>query len=343
MKVALVSPLPPDKCGIAIYSNNLLKELKNSIEIVTVGNKESDAEYKIDFASLSLGKEIGRIVDKHKIDLVHFQYNAPLFGRKTLNLNFINALRQKVPTVVTLHEVQYECIGIKQRLLCWLEKRIVANATRIIVHTQKQKDFLENKYGVKNITRIYHGLELHPLASKKGKSILFFGLISRDKGILHLIRAMKFLPDFHLSIVGNVVEANFVKELEKELFGVKNITRKFGWVLDEERWEVYNDANIVVLPYLWAPYQSGVLHNAVSVGLPVVVTSAGALPEMVERFKLGEIVPPADEKALAEGIGRVFANYNSYKRGIHEYRKEAGWGTVAKEHIKAYESVLQKN
>ncbi len=342
MKIALVSPLPPDKCGIAIYSNNLLRELKSSVEVVTVGNRESDADSRIDFGAISLGGEIAKIVDREKASLVHFQYAAALFGRKTLNLNFIGALKQKVPVIVTLHEVQYEARSIKQRLLAWLERRIVSNSSKIVVHTQKQKDFLETKYKARNIARIYHGLELHPLAGKKGKSILFFGIISKDKGILHLVRAMKFLPDFSLNIVGSVADRNFEKELLKEIDGMKNISYKFGWVSEEERWETYRKANIVVLPYLWAPYQSGVLHNSVSVGLPVVVTGTGALPEMVERFRLGEIVRPADGKALAEGIARAYLNYDSYKRGIHEYRKEAGWATVAKDHVRLYESIVGK-
>lgn len=340
MKIAFVSPLPPDKCGIAVYSNNLLKELKGNADIVTIGNKISDADYRIDFGSLSLKKEIEKIVEKEKAEAVHFQYAASLYSRKTLNLNFVNALHQKIPSIATLHEVQYECKSIKQKVLCWLEKRIVHNSTRIIVHTQKQKDFLENKYQVKNITRIYHGLELHPIAGKKGKNLLFFGLISREKGILYVIKAMKFLPDFNLNIVGSVVDRNFEKELLKELKDVKNITWKFGWVDEEERWETYRKANIVVLPHLWAPYQSGILHNSVSVGLPVVAANAGSLPEMVERFKLGEVVEKGNEKALVEGIAKVYSNYDSYKRGIHEYRKEASWGSVAKEHIKLYENLL---
>lgn len=341
MKVALVSPFPPDVGGIAIYSNNLLRELKQSAKVITIGNKNSDADYKIDLSSLALKKEIEKIVEKEKVDVVHFQYNAGLYGKKSLNLNFINALQQKVPSLATLHEVQYESNSIKQKLLCWLEKRIIQNASKIIVHTQKQKDFLENKYKAKNILRIYHGLELYPISGKKGKNILFFGLISDEKGLAHLIKAMKFLPDFNLRIVGNPVNRKIEQELLKELKNSKNIVWKFGWVTDEERWDSYAKANIVVLPYLWAPYQSGVLHNSVSAGLPVVVTSAGALPEIVERFKIGEIVRPADEKALVEGIVKVYNNYDTYKRGIHEYRKEANWGTVAKEHIKAYES-LQK-
>ena len=81
------------------------------------------------------------------------------------------------------------------------------------------------------------------------------------------------------------------------------------------------------------------LHNSVSAGLPVVVTSVGALPEIVEKFKFGEIIKAANEKAIAEGIAKVYQNYDTYKRGLHEYRKEANWGTVAKEHIKLYESL----
>ena len=58
MKIALVSPFPPDVGGIAIYSNNLLKELRQTIKVATIGNKKSDADYKIDLSAISLKKEI---------------------------------------------------------------------------------------------------------------------------------------------------------------------------------------------------------------------------------------------------------------------------------------------
>ena len=78
----------------------------------------------------------------------------------------------------------------------------------------------------------------------------------------------------------------------------QNINCIFGWVSNKERWKQFGEADLLVLPYLQAQYQSGPLHNAVSAGIPVVVTRTGALYEMVENFKFGEIVEKNPRKDI---------------------------------------------
>ena len=100
--------------------------------------------------------------------------------------------------------------------------------------------------------------------------------------------------------------------------------------------DYYKNADLVVLPHIWAPYQSGILHNSIAWELPVVVTRVGALYEMVELFKFGEIVKPRSPKSLADGIRKVFKEYKNYKAGINKYRKIANWKQIGKEHLSLY-------
>ena len=87
MKIGLLSRFPPERCGIAIYSNNLLKALKKKkVDVVTIGSLGSDADYCLDLGSISLESKLGQIIKKEKLDLLHIQYVAPFFGKFNLNI-----------------------------------------------------------------------------------------------------------------------------------------------------------------------------------------------------------------------------------------------------------------
>lgn len=342
LKIGLVSPFLPEKDGIAIYSNNLLKELdKDRKCVITIGRKGSNADYIIDFKSFSLKKELEKIAKREKLDLIHIQYVATFFSKYFLNYNLIAALNLSTPVIITLHEVHYSIKGLRNKILEQIEKAIIKKSDKVIVHTPKQMEFLEKKYKTNKIIMIYHGLRLNKIHQRKyKKNILCFGMISQGKGVPYLINAMKYLPDYHLVIAGKFVDKKVKKEVIAALKKpISNIKTDFGWIDEEKKERYYKDANVVVLPHIWAPYQSGILHNSVAWGLPVVVTKVGALWEMVDKFKLGEIVKPKNPKAIAEGIKKVFRDYKYYKKGIMNYRKEANWKNVAEKHKELYKTL----
>ncbi len=339
LKIGILSPFPPEKDGIAIYSDNILRGLKeNKKHIVTIGRKASNSDYRINFKSFRLKRDLKKIIKKEKLDLLNIQYVPTLFGKYTLNYNLIRALDQNIPVIVTLHEVHYSTKGLRNKILALIEKNIIKKAKKIIVHTPKQQEFLQRKYRTKKIITIYHGLRLNNIPKRKNKkNILCFGMISKGKGIPYLIRAMKYLPDYSLTIAGGFVDKEVKQEILTSLNRSKaKIKTSFRWIDEKEKERLYKEANIVVLPHTWAPYQSGILHNSVAWSLPVVVTRTGALYEMVERFGFGEVVPSRNPKALAQGIKKVFKNYDHYKKGLETYRKEANWPKIADEHMKLF-------
>ncbi|MAG15615.1 hypothetical protein CMO88_00985 [Candidatus Woesearchaeota archaeon] len=341
MKVGIISKFMPEKDGIAIYSENLCRELSKICKVVKIGDLKSEsADYKVNFKSFRLKSQLQRIIEKEQLDVLHIQYIAAYFGRHTLNLNLLQSLGQKIPVVNTMHEVHYNYEGynfLRKKAMAFLEKEIVRKSRMIIAHTPQQKAFLAKKYDAKNVTCICHGLELFDVSHKKSNKILFFGKISRKKGLEMLIKAMKMLPEYHLKIIGSFVDKKQEKQIRK-MVDVPNISFKFGWVSNKERWKQFREADLLVLPYLQAQYQSGPLHNAVSVGIPVVVTNAGALPEMVEHFKFGEIVEK-NPKAVANGIKKTMKNYDQYKKGLAAYRKEANWKKTAENHLELYKKL----
>jgi len=343
MRIGLVSRFLPEKDGIAIYSDNLLRGLdKNKRYVVTIGRKGSKADYTVNFKSSSLKKELEKIIKKEKLNLLHIQYVATFFSKYSLNYNLTNSLKLSVPTIVTLHEVHYSTKGPRSKILAHIEKKIIRKASKIIVHTPKQKEFLRRKYKTNKIIMIYHGLRLNKIPKKKNKkNILCFGMISHGKGVPYLIKAMEYLPDYYLTITGKFVDKKTKKEVISAVKKSKsNIKTDFGWIGEQKKEQYYRNADLVVLPHIWAPYQSGVLHNAVAWGLPVVVTKTGALYDMVELFKFGEIVPPKSPKAIAEGIRKAFKNYKKHKKGIESYRKAANWKKIANEHFELFKRIL---
>ncbi len=346
MRVGVLSAFPPLKCGIALYSDNLVKNM-NKIKAVTIGSKGSGADYVVDFKSFSLKGRLERIIKKEMLDLLHIQYIAAFFSKYALNLNLLMALKQKIPVVVTLHEVHYTANNWRDRILSFLEGFIVRNASGVTVCSPYQKQFLEKKYGAKNIECIYHGISLFKEAKRNGRRLLFFGLITPNKGVHYLVEAMKYLPDCKLQIAGPVpkdIPAGYKDELLALIKKnkLKNVKIEFGWIDEARKNKYYENADAVIMPHIWAPYVSGSVSVAIAHGLPMVTTRVGSIWEYVSLFKTGEIIKPGSSKAIAEGVRKVFKDYNKYKGGIRKYRKAANWKNVGGKHIRLYKKVLKR-
>src|SRR5258708_11880054 len=73
------------------------------------------------------------------------------------------------------------------------------------------------------------------------------------------------------------------------------------FISEEGTAEYFCRASVVVLPYIEAS-QSGVVSLAYSAAKPVVATTVGGLPEMVEHGRTGYLVPPRDAPQLAESV-----------------------------------------
>jgi glycosyltransferase involved in cell wall biosynthesis len=346
MKLGIVSIFLPEKSGIAIYSNNLVDHMRgvNDLEIVTIGTLKSNADYRIKLDSLGLFKNLNKIIEKESLEIIHFQYNASLYGKYTLNFPILRALKRiRAPKIVTLHEVQLGSQTVKEKILSSIENKIVGYANRIITHSGNQAELINKQYRTKKAECIYHGMEVKINIPKKGKNILFFGMISEGKGVTYLIKSMDYLKGYKLKIAGMPITEKYKNKILEEKEKTKNckaIELELGWVTEKEKDLLYRWASIVVLPYTWAPYQSGVLHDALSYGIPAVVTRVGAIWEIVEKFHLGITVEPEKPAGLAEGIEQVYNNYNSYKCGILIYSNEANWKTTGSNHIKLYSSIV---
>jgi len=91
----------------------------------------------------------------------------------------------------------------------------------------------------------------------------------------------------------------------------------------------FSAADVVVAPYLSAT-GSAVVPVAYGYGRPVVVTSVGSLPEIVEHGKTGFIVPPKNEKALAAALVNIFTDklYQKFAEHVAKGKTRLSWDTM---------------
>ncbi|MEM4847079.1 MAG: glycosyltransferase family 4 protein, partial [Thermosphaera sp.] len=116
------------------------------------------------------------------------------------------------------------------------------------------------------------------------------------------------------------------------------------YISDEKRAELFRRASIVVLPYVEAS-QSGVIPLAYTFEKPVIATTVGGLPEMVEHGRTGYLVPPRNERALADAIVHLLENrelrHQLGKNGKQKIDTECSPRTVAEKTLAAYRLAIR--
>jgi starch synthase len=118
-----------------------------------------------------------------------------------------------------------------------------------------------------------------------------------------------------------------------------------SYISDETRAELFAQASVVVLPYIDAS-QSGVIPIAYSFGKPVVATTVGGLPAMVDDGVTGYLVPPCDERALAEAVIRVLQEPGQAERmgekGRRKINTECAADVLGQQLLAVYAKAIEK-
>lgn len=171
-------------------------------------------------------------------------------------------------------------------------------------------DFYKKKLEEANFTKskivtLRNPLEIKELDDKNfvnGKYILYFGRLSKEKGVLTLIKAMKDI-NYPLYILGTGPIESELKQYVEE----NNLTNiKFwGYQTGDTLNNLVLGSKVVVLPSEW--YENGPYSamEAMAIGKPLIVSSLGGLPELVQDGKNGYIYNKDIE--LAEKIIKTLA------------------------------------
>jgi glycosyltransferase involved in cell wall biosynthesis len=256
-------------------------------------------------------RKVFREIQTFAPDVVHYQGFHPW-------LDLALPLWHRYPLVCTVHDFRpHTGDKLSQKTPFWVEMFVRRCADQLIVHSEHIRALMAQQLGgaSENISLMPHiqiGQELVPPQPIKEEEhmILFFGRIWEYKGLEYLIRAEPLIsarvPDVRIMIAGQGEEFSRYSRMmvHPERFIVHN-----EFISEERTAEYFQRASIVVLPYIEAS-QSGVIPLAYSAARPVVATTVGGLPEMVEHGRTGYLVASRDEKGLADALVRLLLDRN---------------------------------
>ncbi len=291
----------------------------------------------------------------------------------------------QAPLVLTTHSLEphrpwkKEQLGNGYYATRWLERTAMENADGIIaVSGAMKRDTLE-LFGVEEdrIRVIYNGIDADRFKKVHDPDVLrsygidpalpyllFVGRISRQKGILHLVKALPRLKEgVQVVLCAGAPDTKEIGEamkdaVQKARAGTKN---KVIWIAEmvpiPKLIALYSHASIFVCPSVYEPF--GIINlEAMACETPVVAAAVGGIPEVVEHEKTGLLVefepmgaddaepkdPEGYAKGLADGINRLIGDADRQRDMGVAARKRVeevfSWRSIAGETVRFYEEVV---
>ncbi len=317
MKLAIVSPYPPEITGIGQYGYHISRLMARSGQFkqitVLAGSRlpasanGSVPALKVKYAwrpdQLSVGPAILKALQQEKPDLVWLNVGASVFGRSPLAnfCGFFSLLPLRslgLPTAVTLHEL-VELADLKSlhapggRLALYgarLLTRMAIQADVVCLTIGRYVNWISLQHPRLPCVHIPIGAYQTPerLPDASSPELLYFASLAPYKGIEVLLDAFSLLrekmPGLRLTIAG-AEHPRFPGYLEA-------LRREYGWlpgvhwighVPEEQIRDLFARVQLVVLPYLASTGSSSVLYQAAVWGRALVVSD---LPEL--RAAAGE-------------------------------------------------------
>lgn len=145
-----------------------------------------------------------------------------------------------------------------------------------------------------------------PPATNDKLNVLFFGRISPYKGIKYLLDGtVKFIRLYGKNIKLVIAGGGQFDFSEYEDIPEVHIINRF--IQTNELVRLIKQSDIVVCPYIDAT-QSGVVMSAYALKKPVLATTVGGLPEMLNNGETGLLIPPKDSNAICESFLKLLQN-----------------------------------
>ena len=167
-------------------------------------------------------------------------------------------------------------------------------------------------------------------------------------GVELLVKAVPTIledfPKLQVNIAGSGPLADSLKNLIKEL-GISDSVRLLGRIPEEDLLENYRSADIAVTPTLELEGFGLSTAEALACGTPVVVTPAGANPEVVEGIGYNLVSDEVTPESLAARIIELLRNPEALAQVADKAREHThprfGWPVVAQKHEEIYETFQQ--
>jgi glycosyltransferase involved in cell wall biosynthesis len=371
-KVAFIGDYLPRKCGIATFTCDLRSSVATQYPevdcIVTPvddidGGYDYPPEVRFEFPEQELDsyRRVAHFLNISNVDVVCLQHEYGIYGGPA-GSHILTLLRElRIPVVTTLHTVLREPNADQRRVL----RQIATLSARVVVMSQRGREFLEGIYDVppEKIDVIHHGIPDMPFVDPnfykdqfnvEGKNVLLtFGLLSPNKGIEHMIRAMpEILREFPNTVyfVLGATHPNLVRDHgEGYRFGLERLAEELGvrkhvvffnrFVDLPKLTEFLGVADVYVTPYLNpAQITSGTLAYSFGCGKAVVSTPYWHAEELLADGR-GVLVPFGDSAALGREICELLGD----EPRRHAMRKRAYlmgrvmiWSEVAQRYMDSF-------
>lgn len=274
--------------------------------------------------------------------------------------------RVKAPVVVTLHTLLEQPTPEQRSVI----EALVRRASRLVVMAEKGRRILREVHGVADdrISVVLHGVPDRPLSdgtAEKAKFgftghrvLLTFGLLSPNKGIETMIRAMPAIVEAHpdaLYVVLGATHPHLVAAegeayrerlmaLAAELKVSDHVRFIDGFVEQERLLDYLAASDIYVTPYLnEAQIVSGTLSYAVALGRPVVSTPYWHAVELLVEGR-GLIVEFGDSAGFAARIIHLLdrdEERDDMSRRAYETGRTMIWSEFARAYMAIFEDAVR--
>ena len=287
--------------------------------------------------NVSAYREMRRLIEKDRPDLVHVHSVYPMFSPSIL----VACRRKNVPVVMTVHSHNLTCptwYHLYKGSVC--EDCVGGHEYRCVIKNCRNNILESSAYALRSSVarrfRLFHDnvnvlIALTPFAKAKllqagfredqvavvpnpgpvreaaadpsaGKYVAFAGRISSEKGIDTLLSAAAQMPDVPFKVAGDGPAL-----LEMKGKAPRNVDF-VGRLGSDELNEFYARSRILVMPSVWFEQFPMVVLEAMARALPVIGSRIGGLPEIIEEGLTGSLFEPGNPEDLVRQVRRLWEN-----------------------------------
>lgn len=372
-RIAFIGNYLPRECGIATFTTDLCTALateygEGRLFAIPVNDPESSYQYpervrlELEQEDLISYERAAEFLNFNGNDLVCLQHEYGIYGG-IAGRHILTLLRKlKMPVVTTLHTVLRDPDANQHMVL----EEIAQLSDRLVVMSEQSARCLREVYAVPNekIDIIPHGVPdfqfMDPNYFKdrfgtEGKSVLLtFGLLSPNKGIENVIRALPAILARHPNVVYIVSGATHphIRRREGERYrdGLRALGEQLGvssqlifnnrFVSAEELVELVSTADIYITPYRQeAQAVSGTLAIALGAGKAVISTPYWHAKELLADER-GVIVPFENPGAIADAALRLLDNdaeRHAMRKRAYLHSRETIWSKTARKYMASFQ------